>query len=108
MNILVKNYLTWSDFYLNLLKLGCDSNELSPRNPVLHNLLKKCEQIAGEAQSRQLVEMLSSSNVINSNKSNRPKSQQSTGTKPVKVKQSKSKSGSSKAPRYSEKSIFNN
>lgn len=88
----------WNEHHL---KLECDSNELSPRNPVLHNLLKKCEQIAGEAQSRQLVEMLSSANVINSNKANRPKSQQSTstGSKPAKNKQGKPKSGSSKAPR---------
>jgi len=53
---------------------GAVSAEMSPRNPVIQNLLKKCEQISGEAQARQLVDMIISATP---NKlSTRPKSRQ--------------------------------
>ncbi|CAL8109569.1 unnamed protein product [Orchesella dallaii] len=64
------------------LSEGIECIDLSPRNPVIQNILKKCEQIAGEAQSRQLVEMLSISS-----SGQRPRSQQSS-------KSTKTRSGS--------------
>lgn len=49
-------YSALRDYYY--LNESTEGSELSPRNPILQNLLKKCEQIVNDTQAKQLVEML--------------------------------------------------
>ncbi|ODN04900.1 hypothetical protein Ocin01_01790 [Orchesella cincta] len=78
------------------LSEGIECIDLSPRNPVIQNILKKCEQIAGEAQSRQLVDMLTSPN----GQGQRPRSQQSSkSAKTRSVSKPKSASNVQRTPR---------